>query len=521
MRLFTLSLASSCLLVPWAAAEQEPAPRAEAVAPAEAELSSGGTGQSPGFRVVPRVDDPPAGVTPDTKPGDNMTSRSASRQFVVHGEDAAVRGTFCVFAEKVKAELLALLKQPDRWKYPVHIHVRGHTNALNDGRPVRASVALTEGGGFALRALVELGQDFSRDLMRNELITLLLAERIVRSNPEIDFRGRKVLPDWLRIGISEAIEFRARDRPTELFASIFESGRMLSVNEVVFANPASMNSVSEAVYRASCCGFVLSLIAQDAGAKRLNGMIADLAVFEGTPLALLEKHFPGTDDSDYSLEKWWALELATMAQPTVKDILGPLESEEALGRCLQVRYSVEVPAASPAADGPGVEGERGRRRVWQVFRPKEAAGETGDPETRREIRSADLSEFREFIDHEGRDRIVSSAEVALLQLSYRAFPMHRPIIQEYQLIIAELRKGKTKGLDERFAKLAAMRVELARAARDATDYLLHYQATQVGRMSGAFEEYKSAVEELNTPLPPRDDPLSKYLDDLDKHYSRR
>ncbi len=448
--------------------------------------------------------------------GSEGVSRSSSRQFVVRGKDSRARGAFCVFAEQVKAEFLALLRQHDRWRFAVVIQVRGSTTAINAGRPVRSRVFKKPDGGYRLQIDVELGDAFTREVLREELIRLLLVENILRAKPHADLAGRSgVLPEWLRIGVAEAIEFRRRDRPTELFSAIFKSGKILTVNELIYAKPEGMDSVSRSIYKASCCGLVLALVGHEGGAERMRRMIGDLAVFRGTPKALLEKHFPGTADSKNSLEKWWTLELAAMAQPTVKDILDPLETERALGRCLEVGFMVEgdVPPGAGAGDSE-------RRKFWQVLRPKRGrrgadGGGEGAPMTRVVV---DLAEYRQFIDRPDRDKLLGAVEVKLLQLSYRAFPLHRPLIQEYQQVLDRLARGKTRGVDEKLAELAAARVALHRSAGDATDYLNWYEATQVGQRSGAFEDYKEAVEELRKPPPSRADGLSVYLDELDKEF---
>ena len=161
-------------------------------------------------------------------------------------------------------------------------------------------------------------------------------------------------------------------------------------------------------------------------------------------------------------------------------------------------------------------------RILAFIRPRKKASveeEKVAPEDADFIR-ADISEYRQFIDHPGRADLLDDIEVKLLHLSYRAFPLHRPMIQDYQMILALLAKGKTSGIDEKLASLSAARAELAGLAGQATDYINWYEATQVERRSGAFTDYKRAFEDLHRPLPPRRDRLSKYLDQLDKEFRR-
>lgn len=457
--------------------------------------------------------------------GERGRSVSRSRQFIVHGKSSTDRGVFCVFCEDVKTELLTLLGHADAWRYPIVIQLRGDSSMINVGSPVRPAIRLVEGGGFHLQLTVDFGDAFTWEIMRKELIGVLLAESILRANPAADFsRKKRVLPEWLRLGVAEAVDFRRLDRPTDLFFSIYKSGKMLTVTEILHADASKMHSVSRSIYEASCCGLVLALVGRDNGPERMRNLLADLPVFRGSAKALLDKHFPGTGDSKHSLEKWWALELATIAQPTVKDVLDPVDSERALGLCLQVTIPAAALPPSEPATAEITEAKESRRLFKRLFKNKDRSDEISistapvTPSSEGGALTLDIADYEQIMKRDDAKALLTAVEVRLLQLSYRAFPLHRPMIADYQILIEQIRVGKTKGVDERLAELAAGRVALLRSAQDATDYLNWYEATQVGRSSGAFDEYDRAVEELRRPLPPRPDSLSRLLDDLDKEF---
>ena len=48
-------------------------------------------------------------------------SVSSSRQFVVYGPDAQLRGAVCYLAEQTKKIALSLLREEDHWKTPIVI----------------------------------------------------------------------------------------------------------------------------------------------------------------------------------------------------------------------------------------------------------------------------------------------------------------------------------------------------------------------------------------------------------------
>jgi hypothetical protein len=51
-------------------------------------------------------------------------SVSPSRQFIVYGADAKLRGAVSDLAEATKANILALLQKPDGWKTPIVVNLQ-------------------------------------------------------------------------------------------------------------------------------------------------------------------------------------------------------------------------------------------------------------------------------------------------------------------------------------------------------------------------------------------------------------
>ena len=129
-----------------------------------------------------------------------------------------------------------------------------------------------------------------------------------------------------------------------------------------------------------------------------------------------------------------------------------------------------------------------------------------------------IDEYRQFIDYPGLAKTLKRNENRLLFLSYRAFPLHRPMIHEYQRVLLQIVSGNVKGLDQKLARLSKLRSLIFRSTNDANDYLNWYEATQLKMQSGAFLEYQKTLNDLNRPLPPRNDNLSKYLDEFENEF---
>jgi len=445
---------------------------------------------------------------------DNLVSRSSSRQFIVHGKDSKARGAVCVFCEGVKEDLLSLIRLRDRWRYPVVIQLRGDTTNIRSSS-IKPSIYKLPGGSYRLQIDAFLGDSFKAESLRDGLMHLLLAEIILKSNPDAQALSKeKILPDWLRVGLARAIEYRKDRESAMLFSAIFKQGKVMSINQIFESELQDMNSVSEAVYRTSCCGLVLALLSQRDGPEKLRKYISSLAIHKGSSIDLLGKVFPGTAESKNSMEKWWALKLAELAQPTVTDVLSPLKTEAELDNCLKIVFPkneerVEQSSAQPKKSGRG---------ILSILRFNGKGKEAQSKSNEGERLEFQIDEYREFINYPDLAKALKRNENRLLYLSYRAFPLHRPMIHEYQKILLQIVDGNVKGVDQKLSRISKLRSLISRSSNDANDYLNWYEATQLKIRSGAFMEYQKTLNELNRPLPPRNDKLSKYLDEIENEF---
>ena len=118
-----------------------------------------------------------------------------------------------------------------------------------------------------------------------------------------------------------------------------------------------------------------------------------------------------------------------------------------------------------------------------------------------------------------RAAILSGTSLALTKLSIRAHPLYRPLIADYLAVIKDLETGKhLKDLPERLRKTdattASLRAELSRIE----DYLDWFEATQQEEQGDEFRDYLRAEDELKRPPPPRNDPISRYLDEVAREF---
>ncbi|OYU98943.1 MAG: hypothetical protein CFE26_26655, partial [Verrucomicrobiales bacterium VVV1] len=211
--------------------------------------------------------------------------------------------------------------------------------------------------------------------------------------------------------------------------------------------------------------------------------LGEAANFGGEMPVLLRRCFPEMNLSEQSLAKWWTLQGLNMKEIDLTESLGVVETEAGLEEALKLHFR----------DVAGIPSEKPLHQHWE------------------ELAALTLPT---------RVEAVRPTQEALVRLSYRCFPSFRPLLAEYQLILAELLKPKPQKIAERLAGLEQSRRTMTEKARHARDYLDWFEITQVRETSGAFEDYLALKERLKTRVSDRKDPVSTYLDRMEKIFNR-
>lgn len=322
--------------------------------------SSGRLPESP----APAVSPVPA--TPLSKAQGAVPSTSGSGQFIVHGNDLRLRNAFSARCDEIKDELSRLLRDQQPWVLPVVVLLNAGENARQAPRSVSTSLAEVAGGSFHLQVTVNLRPDLRSQDLRAEVVRALLLERVLRSQSTVASKRTMLLPEWMQVGVIKALDFRKQPRPSTLFAAIFKSGRIFGIEEIIEASPTQMDALSRTIYDTSCCALVLALLDQPEGSARLNRFLASLAADARSERELLNLAFPSFASSKASLNKWWALQLASLSRPGLSEPLTPAETLKALEEALTLRYQAkpsEIPRPRPVpviASQPAADKERER-----------------------------------------------------------------------------------------------------------------------------------------------------------------
>jgi hypothetical protein len=276
------------------------------------------------------------------------SSTSTSRQFIVHGKVFETRSAMSSRCEEISQELRHVLKDSEPWVLPVVVLL----NTGDEARKSKASAistAITEmtHGGFHLQVTVNERPGLKNEDLRKEVVRALLAERVLRNQQKITTpEGRLLLPDWVMTGVLHAMDYKASARPSAIFATIFRSGKIYGIEEIIAASPVEMDGLSRTIYETSCCALVLALVDQPSGSKNFNKFLNALANDPRSERDLLNSAYPSFAASASSLNKWWALQLAALSKPGIAEPYTAAESLKAIEEAATIHYQAkpdEVP----------------------------------------------------------------------------------------------------------------------------------------------------------------------------------
>lgn len=432
-------------------------------------------GTAGGQEEVPAVDSAGAAVA---KP---MTE-SRSRQFIVHGANLQVRNAVATLADETRQALVDEIGGGEGFKNPIVIELRGQPGGKLPPNPLAVSF-YTVGGGFRLQLDIHLARGIDREGLERKILELLIFERSLRNRSAEGFEDRLLVPDWLLEGWLEKFRWKRKEGDRDLYAALFKRKALFSVKRLLPAQAArDLGAGERAAFRASSGALVMALLEQPDGKEGMAGFLSEVATFEGQPMALLMKHFPDMNLGEKSLEKWWALQLARMAEVPVTELMTIADTEAALDEALVIRFE----------NGSG-----------------------GTIELRPE-------QFRDVValDPERRLAAVKPVTDRLILLSFRAFPGHRPVIAGYLTILGELMQDQDEELDARLAELEESREYLRKMGIRTRDILEWYHITTATEVSGAFDDYLKLKEKLGEGATKRSGPISEYLDAINKVYER-
>lgn len=258
------------------------------------------------------------------------TSLSVNKQFMVHGGDLELRSAFCLLCEDTAASLGKVLKDGGQFVLPIIVVLKTPPDITVTGPTVTLSIGELTHGGFHLQINAQLRTDFRTTDFTDQLVRLLLAERILRNHKQLKTTRTDVLPPWVMTGVAEALEYRSRSKPSALFSAVFRRGQVYSLDRILSADPNHLDALSRGIYESSTCALILTLLDQPDGPVRFSKFLNALAAENKSDRDLLTQYFPNLATSKNALEKWWSLQMAALATPTAMESLNVALTEEEL-----------------------------------------------------------------------------------------------------------------------------------------------------------------------------------------------
>ena len=399
-------------------------------------------------------------------------STSPSRQFVIYGADAKVRGVISGLAERTKTNLLGLLRQRDDWKTPVVVNLQSQQSNLPELRPADLRFSQT-GFGIKLQLDLTISKNVDVSLVERELLRAILLEMVYREQPHVT-AGTVLVepPDWLVDGVLALAPGREHG---PLIEALGNTEKPLPLEKFLRQHPGFLDSTGRTLYRAYAFALVQMLLDEKNGGAQLTKYIGHLYNSPNDPLADLEAQFPLLADD---AEKTWQLAMNRLKSVQTFRVLTFAESERRLDELLSVKIS----------------------------------------EPRKPLKLVRLDELAQHKLSASEKMALDQLKRDLLVLVPQTNPVLRPIGREYQEIAALLVLGKRRGVPKRLARLELTRQQLAARMTEIDDYMNWFEATQMNSGSGNFTGYLKAVDQSQVPAPRRHDPLSVYVDALEDQF---
>ena len=397
-------------------------------------------------------------------------SVSASRQFIVHGPDARLRGGLCDLAEHAKKKVLTLLQQRDDWKTPILLNAQYPQANLPDAAIAQMNVSQT-GVGLKLQLDLVVSAEMNRAVIERELLRAVYLEIMYRQEPNTPAGTPYVEPQaWLVDGTLASAPDRDSASIADSLRTVRDANNIMPLEQFLRQRPELLDSPSRQLHRAYAAAFISLLLEAPDGHARLSRYVASLPRATNDPLGDLKADFPAVADAGS-----WPRAVGRLASRERFELLGSAETEAHLAGLLRVEIH----------------------------------------EPRNPVAVYALEEFPKFVRLAVRKPALENLRHNLLTLSARANPLYQPVLAEYEQIARLLGRGKTKGIAERLARARGTREHIQREMSAIGDYMNWFEATQAQTQSGAFADYMKAVELAHERQPRRRDPISVYLDSLE------
>ena len=428
---------------------------------------------------VPKPEIPDAGAA--LKPAEKNGETRFGEIYVVGGRQVT-RGGIASIVEAMRVEINKLTGEPGRdLKIPLIIRLFGQQGDEEVKRSIVSKIDQIQ-GEWQLNLYIHLAKGVDLKKLRYHVMELLLYERGLGEGQQVMEGEVVIVRPWLINGMLEAIDIKAGKTDRAVYQAELPYFDILPLEKVISANESewsAMDGRQPLAFRAISGALVNAILRQPSGRPNMAKYLAAVATHKGETENLMRQHFPGMNRSKNSLGKWVDLEMAELGTMKTSDVYSISETEKRLESILKLRYTDE----------------------------KEVAV------------TVDITDYQKVIELEPSERFTAVAGVRseLERLSYRCFPIYRPLLAEYEIILREIIMGKDKEINTRLTNLSNSRKKYAAAGERVRDYLDWYYITQSDEVGGDFKAYMelSKALEKEQKSPNSKDSIQRYLDQIE------
>lgn len=440
-----------------------------------------------------------------------------SYQIRAFGQDHLARVMFSTFANEIRDSFRSSVYRirPNgpiirgKWTVPIAIELWGQASDVFTGDDVINSFELRDDNRVVAKISVHLHDEFKERPFRLAVIRALLGDLMLApygNDPSILEGCDLSAPEWLVYGFDLFMKHREEGLPSAYFKGILQSGQMLKPKELFqLIDPEALDPVSFMVFHSSAGAMVATLLDQPEGDHALRSLLGDLPLSGARPMsALLRQNFPAFREMDQGIDKWWALQVASFGQQQSFEFMDWDETEHWLTQALMVRWKAEELPPVPEAKSVFF------NRVKKIPKASSEGGLSYE---------GSIEQFPEFIKRDGAVEKMEHCYMQLQALKRTGFPLYRPVIDRYCIVIEKLANKKTDGLSAELKSLLELRATIRNTMVQTSDYLNFFEATRAPKRSEAFNDYSKMRRELEEkPLPRRNDRITRYVDYLELEF---
>lgn len=403
---------------------------------------------------------------------------SRSKQFVIFCQDAAVRGRVASVAEDIKEDLLQLLGERDRAKAPIVITLQAAPTPAAARTPVALLFQSTP-QGTQIEINVQIGDDPAAVHLQKHIVRALLLELAYRNRPLHGGEEYVEAPWWLVAGVVESFRRHDLGLDEELFHRLVETNRLPPIEQFLAPRPDDLGGAAAAVDGACAMALIELLLEQPAGRDRLARLVREWPDLHHDSIAALRRIFPALAEGD--VQKWWTLNLARFAASDRYKGLSTAATDRELDELLDVELPVD---------------KAGTKQTFNV------------------------GEFESFLKLRGARAALAARHAAIVNLSARANAIFRPVVNGYEQVLAQLKRGKTRGVRKHIVEIEVYREAVLHRIVEIGDYLNWYEATQLGVRSHAFDSFLRTAREVeqDQTRAAASEEIARYLDELQKNF---